>query len=109
MARQQGARIKIGIVRARETKRRPRPVLCWRVVRRSCRVVRERKGVAGIDADVEDESGNVALLLLLLLVVLVVVVVVVERVVGSVVVEKYREQAEEKRSRSPSATRIRIK
>lgn len=108
MARQQGARIKIGIVRARETKRRPRPVLCWRVVRRSCRVVRERKGVAGIDADVEDESGNVALLLLLLLVVLV-VVVVVERVVGSVVVEKYREQAEEKRSRSPSATRIRIR
>lgn len=108
MARQQGARIKIGIVRARETKRRPRPVLCWRVVRRSCRVVRERKGVAGVDADVEDESGNVALLLLLLLVVLV-VVVVVERVVGSVVVEKYREQAEEKRSRSPSATRIRIR
>lgn len=108
MARQQGARIKIGIVRARETKRRPRPVLCWRVVRRSCRVVRERKRVAGIDADVEDESGNVALLLLLLLVVLV-VVVVVERVVGSVVVEKYREQAEEKRSRSPSATRIRIR
>lgn len=97
----------MGIVRAREARRRPGPVLCWRVVRRSCRVVRERKGVAGIDADVEDESGNVALLLLLLLVL--VVVVVVERVVRSLVLEELRHQADERSSSTPSAARIRIR
>lgn len=97
--------MKMGIVRAREARRRPGPVLCWRVVRRSCRVVRERKGVAGIDADVEDESGNVALLLLLLLLVL----VVVERVVRSLVLEELRHQADERSSSTPSAARIRIR